>query len=192
VKKAFFFFSILFIVGCQSVTFPIVSLNQDSVKLPEASMFLVDSGSLYETPRYKIGPAIYRDINNSGLFENVTVNNTYSPLKIYVDFRDTTDTSGVTEFAKMMLSAVTLFLVPVTKDYSYEVKYNLVFLDKNIKSYSYSLHEDSWVHMFLTMPAEVQEVAAKSMTSQFLSDLSKDNLSIIKPSNAELTKKNGI
>jgi hypothetical protein len=191
-RKGLLCFFIVFLVGCQAVSFPESSINTDNVELPEVSFFLTDSGTLYDSPRYRIGPAIYRKINDSGLFQRVTVNNTYSPLKIYISFRDTADRSGLIGFAKSMITALTLFLVPSPIDYRYEATYDVVFMGENIKSYSYSLQEDSWVHMFLTLPAEVQEVAAKSMTSQFLSDLSADKLSTLKSNDVEPLRTNGI
>lgn len=111
----------------------------------------------------------------SDKFQRVGVNDGLAQHKIVVSFDRKAKGSGPGNFGKMMLGALTLFLLPMPYEYTYEAKFSVMEGSHIVKDYEY--RRDSNELSFLFIDAQsAKNNAVGSMVDNFLQDLERDGL----------------
>jgi len=151
---------------------------------PYVSLVVNDGQVVQSTSCGQYGCSTYIDqthlfmLNNlraSGKFARVDINNALAQNKLLVSFqRESVGNAGV-DFGKMMLGAVTLFLLPVPYDYRYDAKFTLLDGNDVVKEYEY--RRDSREVMFLLIEAQSEKNnAIKSIVDNLLQDIERDGV----------------
>jgi hypothetical protein len=158
------------------------SAYKGGLEYPYISL-LVNDGYVYQsTSCSQYGCQTYVDqthlfllncLRESGKFERVDMNNGLAKNKLIVDFKRESDGSEAGDFGKMMLGALTIFLLPMPYDYTYQAKLSVMNGDKITKEYQYRLKSSEFVFLF-TETQSAKNNAIKSIVDNFLKDLEED------------------
>ncbi len=145
-----------------------------------AVSLIVNDGYVYsDTTCHQYGCTTYVDntslfalkaLRKNDLFERVDINNAHAEYKILMKFsRQNSDSDGMA-FAKLMLSAVTLFLFPVSHEYTYKSEFTIVHMDKVIGKYTYDRKSEE-VSFLFKEPQSNKQNAVDSIISNLMHDV---------------------
>ncbi len=145
-----------------------------------AVSLIVNDGYVYsDTTCHQYGCTTYVDntslfalkaLRKNDLFERVDINNAHAEYKILMKFsRQNSDSDGMA-FAKLMLSAVTLFLFPVSYEYTYKSEFTIVHMDKVIGKYTYDRKSEE-VSFLFKEPQSNKQNAVDSIISNLMHDV---------------------
>ncbi len=114
-------------------------------------------------------------LRGSTLFERVDINNPYSEVSFDITFSDNFAGSEKAEYAKLLLYAGTLGVVPTTSAKSSSFEVTIIKKDKVIKKYQYEASYTE-TNSILIDPQSGSENVVRYFTSLLLSDIEKDRL----------------
>jgi hypothetical protein len=170
------------VTGCAAPNkFP-SSTYKSGLEYPYVSLLVNDGYVHQSTSCGQYGCQTYVDqthlfllssLRASGKFERVDMNNGLARNKLIVDFKMESDGSEAGDFGKMMIGALTLFLLPMPYDYTYQAKLSVMDGDKITKEYQYHLKSNEFKFLF-TETQSAKNNAIKSIVDSFLKDLEED------------------
>ena len=145
-----------------------------------AVSLIVNDGYVYsETTCHQYGCTTYVDktsmfaletFRNSNSFKRVDINNAHAEYKILMSFSKGHVGSEGWAFTKMMLGAVTLFLIPMPYEYTYKTEFTILHLDKVIGKYEYD-RESEEISFLFKDPQSSKQNALESMISNLMYDM---------------------
>ena len=117
---------------------------------------------------------ILNSLRQSNLFERIDLNNAYSEYRLEIGFTQKSNGSEAGDFTKIMLGALTLFMIPMSYEYTYKAGFTLIHKDKVIAKYEYDRVSNEIKSIFIE-PQSAKNNAVKSIVNNFLYDLENDN-----------------
>lgn len=118
---------------------------------------------------------ILNSLRQSGKFKRVDINNGLAQHKLVVRFERKSLGNPSGDFGKLMLGAVTLFMLPMPYDYRYEARLSLMSGNDVLKEYQYRRDSNELAFLFIRAQS-AKENAIKSIVDNFLHDLESDGL----------------
>jgi hypothetical protein len=107
-------------------------------------------------------------------FQRVEINNGLARYKVIVGFERQEKGSEVVSFGKMMLGALTLFLLPMPYEYNYEGRFSIMDGGDILEDYRYRRESEELKFLFVDEQSTKKHAIA-SMVDNFLQDLEHDD-----------------
>ncbi|NQD92439.1 hypothetical protein HP532_07220 [Pseudomonas sp. CrR25] len=173
-----------FMVGCAAPNKFSSHPYASGTEYPYVSVMVNDGYVYQDTSCGQYGCSTYTDqthlfvlnaLRASDKFERVDINNGLARHKVLVSFDRQAKGSEAANFGKMMLGALTLFLLPMPYEYNYEAKFSVMDGSEILKSYEYRRDSDELSFLFIEVQS-AKNHAVKSMVDNFLQDLDKDGV----------------
>ena len=108
-------------------------------------------------------------------FQRVEINNGLARYKVIVGFERQEKGSEVVSFGKMMLGALTLFLLPMPYEYNYEGRFSIMDGGDILEDYRYRRESEELKFLFVDEQSTKKHAIA-SMVDNFLQDLERTGL----------------
>jgi hypothetical protein len=167
---------ICFIAGCSAPMKFSHSNYQENIGNKYSPVSLViNNGMIRSVLEQDFHQGIITSFGRSGLFHGILINETEWPLKFDITISKSEGDKEWSNFGKLLLSALTLFLMPIQTYHEIQMDVAVKFKGKEIKDYSYTLKGGRISHIFINPVTESNE-AMDTLVSYFLHDIQKDNL----------------
>lgn len=108
-------------------------------------------------------------------FQRVEINNGLVRYKVVVGFERQEKGSEAVNFGKMMLGALTLFLLPMPYEYNYEGRFSIMEGGDVLEDYRYRRESEELKFLFVDEQSAKKHAIA-SMVDNFLQDVESDNV----------------
>ncbi len=177
-------FLFIAISGCAAPNKFQMYSTESTVAYPPISIIVNDGNVYTSTTCGQYGCNSYVDqthlyalnsLRDTNRFGRVDINNAYSEYKIIMRLDRTSNDSEAIAFSKLMLGAVTLFLVPVSYNIIYESEFTVMHKDQIIGSYAYTRESDELAFLFIE-PQSEKKNAINSIISNLMYDLERDDV----------------
>ena len=118
--------------------------------------------------------AIYNEFVKSEMFTALAAGENKSDYQLQITARRI-DPGDAKEFAKVMTSAASLFVVPVVMNHEYRSEFVVKWRGMQIASYNFAIPYDETVYLFKDL-AQSKQFAAEAMASKFFSAVQADGV----------------
>ncbi|MFI8384439.1 hypothetical protein [Pseudomonas sp. NPDC079086] len=175
---------VLLMAGCAAPNKFSTHAYASGAEYPYISVMVNDGYVHQSTSCGQYGCSTYTDqthlfvlsaLRASGKFQRVDINNGLARHKVMVAFDRQEKGSGAANFGKMMLGALTIFLLPMPYEYRYEASFSVMEGDDILKNYEYHRDSDELTFLFIDVQS-AKNNAVKSMVDNFLQDLENDGV----------------
>lgn len=181
------FYLLLFlslISGCATVVdFQKEEVNSE-ITYPPISILVNDGNIKYTTSCMEFGCYtfskkdsyyILRSLNRANKFQNVAEGHGPYEYRVNIEFTRSQKDSGGVLLSKILIGAVTLFLIPIPSDADFVANFEVLKGKEKIASYRY-LEEKQELIWILQSPNRNMDAAAGYFISKFIKDLEKEKI----------------